>query len=67
MPGWRVHAAAQQIGSATASNAGRGTNAINHAAVYASYLTSINAHVHTQPVIGHLPQTPAPFIIADIE
>ena len=53
-----------------ASKAGRGTNAINHAAVHASYLTSINAHVHTQPMIGHLLQTPAPppkTIIADIE
>jgi len=27
--------------------------------VHVSYLTSINAHVQTRPVIGHLPQTPA--------
>jgi len=42
-----------------ASKAGCSTNAINHAVVHVSYLTSINAHVQTRPVIGHLPQTPA--------
>ena len=52
-------APAQHTGIHTASKAGCGSkHAINHAAV--SYLTAINAHVQTQPVIGHLPQTPAP-------
>jgi len=52
-------APAQHTGIHTASKARCGSkHAINHAAL--SYLTAINAHVQTQPVIGHLPQTPAP-------
>ena len=49
-------ATAKHISIHTASKAGCGSkHAINHLAV-----SAIDAHVQTQPVIGHLPETPVP-------